>query len=255
MNWKKRKRINGDPQLSLIPRFSDGVRKYKVRSRCFSRPFAKLRALLIAEIIDKREESMEAFKKKSTSFDSTESAPIDRHFTVSINIDIIKHIRFILQVWKGDVILDVIDVAEVDDFDLSREWYDWVGQYPFQGLPHQDPRNHIEELEDLVSMTFLYKIFDDAEATRENEKNDKWDKLVESWQIKRKAKIPRQLLDNIMVEGDKQHGYEELSREEAETNDPTSASINTTTSTSTPAPQNRSTPAPQQRSTQTFVID
>ncbi|KAF3576161.1 hypothetical protein DY000_02031207 [Brassica cretica] len=26
-----------------------------------------------------------------------------------------------------------------------------VGQDPFQGLPHQDPRNHIEELEDLVS--------------------------------------------------------------------------------------------------------
>ena len=49
------------------------------------------------------------------------------------------------------MILDVIDVAEVNDFDLSREWYDWVGQYPFKGLPHQDPRNHIEELEDLVS--------------------------------------------------------------------------------------------------------
>ncbi|KAF3532905.1 hypothetical protein DY000_02040726 [Brassica cretica] len=44
------------------------------------------------------------------------------------------------------VILDVIVVAEMNDFDLSREWYDWVGQDPFQGLPHQDPRNHIEEL-------------------------------------------------------------------------------------------------------------
>ena len=49
------------------------------------------------------------------------------------------------------VIPDVIVVAEMNDFDLSREWYDWVGQDPFQGLPHQDPRNHIEELEDLVS--------------------------------------------------------------------------------------------------------
>ncbi|KAF2597416.1 hypothetical protein F2Q68_00009918 [Brassica cretica] len=58
-NWKKRKRIKGDPQLSLIPHFSDGVRKSIVRSRCFSQPFAKLRALLIAEMIDKGEESME----------------------------------------------------------------------------------------------------------------------------------------------------------------------------------------------------
>ncbi|KAF2563465.1 hypothetical protein F2Q70_00016121 [Brassica cretica] len=31
----------GDSQISLIPRFSDGVRKSRVRSRCFSTPFAK----------------------------------------------------------------------------------------------------------------------------------------------------------------------------------------------------------------------
>jgi len=41
-NWKKRKRIMGDSQLSLIPHFSDGVRKYRVRNRCFTQPFAKL---------------------------------------------------------------------------------------------------------------------------------------------------------------------------------------------------------------------
>nr|VDD50063.1 unnamed protein product [Brassica oleracea] len=58
-NWKKRKMIKGDSQLSFIPRFSDGVRKSRVHSRCFSQPFAKLRALLIAEMIDKGEESME----------------------------------------------------------------------------------------------------------------------------------------------------------------------------------------------------
>ncbi|KAL0730432.1 hypothetical protein Bca4012_026525 [Brassica carinata] len=64
-NWKKRKRIKGDPQLSLIPHFSDGIRKSRVRSRCFSQPFAKLRALLIAEMIDKGEESMkEAFTQE-----------------------------------------------------------------------------------------------------------------------------------------------------------------------------------------------
>ncbi|KAF2587748.1 hypothetical protein F2Q70_00039301 [Brassica cretica] len=49
----------GDPQVSLIPHFSDGVRKSRVRSRYFSQPFAKLRALLIAEMIDQGVESME----------------------------------------------------------------------------------------------------------------------------------------------------------------------------------------------------
>ncbi|KAF3487148.1 hypothetical protein F2Q69_00052923 [Brassica cretica] len=58
-NWKKRKRIKDGPQVSLIPRFSDDVRKSRVRSRCFSKPFAKLRALLNAEMIDKGEESTE----------------------------------------------------------------------------------------------------------------------------------------------------------------------------------------------------
>ncbi|KAF2546500.1 hypothetical protein F2Q70_00021779 [Brassica cretica] len=108
-------------------------------------------------------------------------------------------------------------------------------QDPFEGLLNQDPKNYIEELEDLVSRkrAFLYKILDDAEATREKEKNDKWDMLVESWHTKREDQIPRQLLHYIIVEGDKQHGSEELSRaEEAETSDPTSASITTTTSTS-----------------------
>ncbi|WZZ32564.1 hypothetical protein YC2023_015965 [Brassica napus] len=37
----------------------NGVKKSKVRSRCFSKPFARVRALLIAERIDKGEESME----------------------------------------------------------------------------------------------------------------------------------------------------------------------------------------------------
>ncbi|KAL0730328.1 hypothetical protein Bca4012_026421 [Brassica carinata] len=38
---------------------SYGIRKFRVRSKCFSKPFAKLRALLIAEMIDKGENSME----------------------------------------------------------------------------------------------------------------------------------------------------------------------------------------------------
>ncbi|WZZ00330.1 hypothetical protein YC2023_072658 [Brassica napus] len=51
-NWKKRKMIKDSSQFSLIPRFSDGVRKSRMRSRCISHPFAKLRALLLAEMID-----------------------------------------------------------------------------------------------------------------------------------------------------------------------------------------------------------
>ena len=31
----------------------------------------------------------------------------------------------------GVVIPDLIVVAEMNNFDLSREWYDWVGQDPF----------------------------------------------------------------------------------------------------------------------------
>ncbi|WZZ70941.1 hypothetical protein YC2023_082311 [Brassica napus] len=82
-------------------------------------------------------------------------------------------------------------------------------------------------------ITFLYQFLDNAEVTREKEKNDKWDRLVESWHIKRKDQIPRQLLDYIMVEGNKQHGSEELSRAEgAETSYPTSTSIDTSTATS-----------------------
>ncbi|KAF3607311.1 hypothetical protein DY000_02046584 [Brassica cretica] len=145
---------------------------------------------------------------------------------------------------QGAVIPDVIDVAEMNYFDLSREWYDWVGQDPFQGLPHQDPRNHIEELEDLVSRSeqnvvseyhmlckifpysisgdtfrwfsqlqpgsltswdgieraFLYEFLDDDEATREKEKNDKWDMFLAS--LDEEYMIPIQLLDDIMAKRD-----------------------------------------------------
>ncbi|KAF2549078.1 hypothetical protein F2Q70_00022221 [Brassica cretica] len=58
-NWKKRKQTKGGSQLPLTPYFSDSVRKPRVRSRCFSQPFAKLEALLIAEMIDKGEGYME----------------------------------------------------------------------------------------------------------------------------------------------------------------------------------------------------
>ncbi|KAF3497373.1 hypothetical protein DY000_02052913 [Brassica cretica] len=58
-NWKKRKRTKGGSQLPLIPHSSDGVRKSRVCSKCFSQPLEKLRVLLISKMIDKGEESME----------------------------------------------------------------------------------------------------------------------------------------------------------------------------------------------------
>ena len=62
---------------------------------------------------------------------------------------------------QGDAIPDVVDVAEMNDFDLSREWYDWVGQDPFQGFLREDPRNHIEKLENLASRSEQNKVFVD----------------------------------------------------------------------------------------------
>ena len=58
-NWKKWKRTKGGSQLPLTPYFSDSIRKSRVRIKCFSQPFAKLKALLIAEMIDKGEGYME----------------------------------------------------------------------------------------------------------------------------------------------------------------------------------------------------
>ncbi|KAG5411084.1 hypothetical protein IGI04_007403 [Brassica rapa subsp. trilocularis] len=58
-NWKKRKRTKRGSQLPLTSYFSDNIRKPRVQSRCFSQPFAKLKALLIAEMIDKGEWYME----------------------------------------------------------------------------------------------------------------------------------------------------------------------------------------------------
>ena len=65
---------------------------------------------------------------------------------------------------QGVVIHDIIAIALMNDFDLNREWYDWVSQDPFQGLPHEDPKNNIKDLKDLVSESeqnevFVYHMF------------------------------------------------------------------------------------------------
>ncbi|KAF3568247.1 hypothetical protein DY000_02014396 [Brassica cretica] len=176
----------------------------------------------------------------------------------------------------GVVIPEVIDVAETNNFDLNREWYDWGSVDPFRALPHEDARDLIKELEELASASehnevfvdhiickiFPYSLFGDAfswfsqlqprsltcwediktaflnkflyeaTATREKEKNDKWDRFLAS--LDEEYMIPIQLLDDIMATRDEQHVSGELSRvEEAGTENATSTSTDGTTSMST----------------------
>ncbi|KAG5378180.1 hypothetical protein IGI04_026022 [Brassica rapa subsp. trilocularis] len=108
-NWKKQKRTKGGSQLPLTPYFSDSIRKSRVRSKCFSHPYAKLKALLIAEMIDKGEGShsyadlirspeVQGKDPRKTSFhrnrrwlasiDRQSIKSIDRHLTVLLDTHI-----------------------------------------------------------------------------------------------------------------------------------------------------------------------
>ncbi|KAG5373790.1 hypothetical protein IGI04_042892 [Brassica rapa subsp. trilocularis] len=51
----------------------------------------------------------------------------------------------------GSVIPDVIAVAETNTFNLTSQWYDSGSENPFNGLPHEDPKDLIKRLEELVS--------------------------------------------------------------------------------------------------------
>nr|VDD45265.1 unnamed protein product [Brassica oleracea] len=107
----------------------------------------------------------------------------------------------------------------MNDFDLSRDWF---SQLQPGSLTSWDD----------IERAFLYKFLDDAEATREKEKNDKWDMFLAS--LDEEYMIPIQLLDDIMAKRDEQHVSGELSRaEEAGTEEATSMSTDDTTSTST----------------------
>uniref|UniRef100_A0A0D3CH73 Uncharacterized protein n=1 Tax=Brassica oleracea var. oleracea TaxID=109376 RepID=A0A0D3CH73_BRAOL len=121
---------------------------------------------------------------------------------------------------QGAVIPDVIDVAEMNDFDLSREC--WFSQLQPGSLTSWDD----------IERAFPYKFLDDAEATRGKEKNDKWGRFLAS--LDEEYMILIQLLDDIMAKRDEQHVSGELTRvEEAGTEDATSMSTDDTTSTST----------------------
>ena len=62
---------------------------------------------------------------------------------------------------EGNEIPDVIVVAEMNTFDLTSQWYNWGSEDLFRGLPHENPRNHIEELEGLVSRRKQKQISED----------------------------------------------------------------------------------------------
>ncbi|KAF2580806.1 hypothetical protein F2Q68_00004678 [Brassica cretica] len=75
------------------------------------------------------------------------------------------------------------------------------------------------------------EFLDDVEATREKEKNDKWDRFLAS--LDEEYMIPIQLLDDIMPKRDEQHGFGGPSKvEEFDTSDSTSASFDSSTSES-----------------------
>ncbi|KAF3609136.1 hypothetical protein DY000_02047550 [Brassica cretica] len=77
-NWKKRRRTKGGSQLSLIPHFSDGDRKSRVRNICFSKPFENLR----------RHCSKNIDRSPLNCVDQQSFKSIDRHFIVSIDTHI-----------------------------------------------------------------------------------------------------------------------------------------------------------------------
>ncbi|KAG5374284.1 hypothetical protein IGI04_042397 [Brassica rapa subsp. trilocularis] len=85
-NWKKRKRTKGGSQLLLTPYFTDSIRKPRVHSRCFSQPFAKLKALLITEMIYKGEGKRTRSKEDEIAGDSM-MATTSTDDTSSVSID------------------------------------------------------------------------------------------------------------------------------------------------------------------------
>ncbi|KAF3586283.1 hypothetical protein F2Q69_00030677 [Brassica cretica] len=136
-------------------------------------------------------------------------------------------------------------------YSISGDAFRWFSQLQPGSLTSWDD----------IEIAFLYKFLDNAEATQEKEKNDRWDKFLAS--LNEEYMIPIQLLDDIMAKRDGLHVSRELSRvEEAGNEGTTSTSTDITTSTSTDIttptsttsrltsrPQHRSTSRPERRPT------
>ncbi|KAF3501400.1 hypothetical protein F2Q69_00041760 [Brassica cretica] len=112
-------------------------------------------------------------------------------------------------------------LCKIFPYSISENAFRWFSQLQPGSLTSWDD----------IERAFLYKFIDDAEATREKEKNDKWDRFLAS--LDAEYMIPVQLLDDIMAKRDEQYVSGEMSRvEEAGTEDTTSTSTDGTTSTS-----------------------
>ncbi|KAF3503815.1 hypothetical protein F2Q69_00043731 [Brassica cretica] len=154
---------------------------------------------------------------------------------------------------EGVVIPAVIDVAETNNFDLNREWYDWGSVDLFRGLPHEDPRDLIKVLEELASASeqnevsvdhiickiFPYSLFGDAFSWLSQLQPRSltcWKDIKTTFLNKflYETTATREKEKNDNWDRDEQHVSGELSRvEEAGTEDATSTSTDGRTSTST----------------------
>nr|VDD35730.1 unnamed protein product [Brassica oleracea] len=109
-------------------------------------------------------------------------------------------------------------LCKIFPYSISGDAFRWLSQLQPRSVTSWDD----------IERAFLYKFLDDAEETREKEKNDKWDRFLAS--LDEEYMIPIQLLDDVMAKRDEQHGFGEPSKvEEFDTSDPTSASIDNST--------------------------
>ncbi|KAF3575040.1 hypothetical protein F2Q69_00058643 [Brassica cretica] len=84
-NWKKRKRIKDGPQVSLILRFSNGVRKSRVRNRCLIDYGFDPFSYIVYSILEIFGASTRDDHRARKSVDIGELESIDTHNMVSID--------------------------------------------------------------------------------------------------------------------------------------------------------------------------
>ena len=80
-------------------------------------------------------------------------------------------------------------------YSISGDAFRWFSQLQPGSLTSWDD----------IERAFLYKFLDDAEATREKDKKDKWDRFLAS--LDEEYMMPIQLLDDFMAKKDEQHGF------------------------------------------------
>ncbi|KAG5378289.1 hypothetical protein IGI04_026131 [Brassica rapa subsp. trilocularis] len=142
---------------------------------------------------------------------------------------------------EGNVIPDVIDVAETNTFNLTSQWYDWGSEDPFYGLPHEDPKDLIKRLEELASANNMSQIIDFIYSEENGDIGTPTTHVKQpdiqvhhADESKQKDELNREkLVNHDTVKDDEYHVSEEQSKvEEADTKDPTSASIDSSNSES-----------------------